>query len=224
MQELMQSLTDSIQSNMREEDIMNNKGEFIALIESITREGFKKELLLSKLENSDFYTAPASTKFHGAYKGGLVDHCLAVYHNMCCLVKMKGMENEISEETIKIVALFHDLAKRNFYETYYQNKKIYCEDGDKRDENGRFTWKSVSAYKVRESEERFVFGNHEQTSEYMLRQFIPLTVEESTAILHHHGSMSWDSAKDDIGLIWDRYPLSLLLYQADCLAAYIDKA
>ena len=57
----------------------------------------------------------------------------------------------------------------NFYEIYYQNKKIYSESGSKYDENGRFDWKSVPAYKVRDEKERFQFGSHEQTSEFMIR-------------------------------------------------------
>ena len=58
----------------------------------------------------------------------------------------------------------------------------------------------------------------------MARQFIPLTVEESTAILHHMGSMAWDSAKDNIGVVYDKYPLAMLLYVSDMISTYIEKA
>ena len=72
-------------------------------------------------------------------------------------------------------------------------------------------------------EERFVFGNHEQNAEYIARCFIPLTPEESSAILHLMGGMSWDSAKDNIGEVFGRYPIALLLYQADMLSTYISE-
>jgi len=54
-----------------------NKERFLKLCESIKREGVDE--LLAFLERSDFYYAPASTKFHGAYKGGLLEHSLNVY-------------------------------------------------------------------------------------------------------------------------------------------------
>ena len=51
---------------------MTNKETFISLCQSITRPGMPE--LLAWLENSDFFTAPASTRYHGAYEGGLVEH------------------------------------------------------------------------------------------------------------------------------------------------------
>ena len=64
---------------------------------------------------------------------------------------------------------------------------------------------------------------HEQTSEFMTRTFIPLSVEESSAILHHHGSLGWDSAKDDLPSIYQKYNLALLLHTADMLATFMDE-
>jgi len=201
--------------------IASNKEKFIEIVNSIEREGFFKEQLIAKLENSDFFYAPASTKYHNSYKGGLCEHCLNVYNN---LVKLNEMKNtQLSEDTMKIVALFHDLAKMNFYETYFQNKKRYHAGGSKKDEGGNYDWEAVTAYKIREANERFIFGNHEQTSEFMLRTYCPLTYEESIAVLHHHGGMSWDSAKDNIGEVFARYPVALLLYMADMMSAYIDE-
>ena len=69
-----------------------------------------------------------------------------------------------------------------------------------------------------------MYGNHEQNSEYLVRQFIPLTLEESTAILHHMGGMAFDSAKDNISGVYDKYPLALLLHLADMISSYIEKA
>lgn len=201
--------------------IADNKTKFIELVNSIEREGFLKEQLLNKLENSDFYYAPASTKYHGAYKGGLCEHSLNVYNN---LVKLNEVKNSnISEDTLKIVALFHDLSKMNLYETYFQNKKNYHAGGSKHDEGGAFDWEAVSAYKVKEAPDRFIFGSHEQTSEFMLRSYCPLTYEESIAVLHHHGGMGWDSAQDNITEVFNRYPIATLLHIADMLSTYVDE-
>lgn len=205
--------------------IENNKQEFINLINKIERESFKKDLFLAKMENSDFYYAPASTRYHGNFKGGLVDHCLNVYYRLINLVKLAGLEDRVSDESCIIVALMHDLAKRNFYSISIRNKKKYSESGkrDDRDGNGRYDWVSVPGYVVADSSERFLYGNHEQTSEFMASQFIDLTVEESVAILHHMGGLSFDSTKEDYFSIYRRYPLSLLLFEADMIAACIDE-
>ena len=206
--------------------IENNKQEFINLINKIERESFKKDLFFSKMENSDFYYAPASTKYHNNFKGGLVDHCLNVYYRLINLVKLAGLEDRVSDESCIIVALMHDLAKRNFYSISIRNKKKYSESGkrDDRDGNGRYDWVSVPGYIVADSSERFLYGNHEQTSEFMASQFIDLTVEESVAILHHMGGLSFDSTKEDYFSIYRRYPLALLLFEADMIASCVDES
>lgn len=209
---------------LTKEAIEANKEEFIQLVRSIKREGCDIEGLIKKLEASDFFTAPASTRFHGAYEGGLCDHSLSVYHNMCSLVKSKHLEEEISEDTVKIVTLLHDFSKMNLYKRDYRNKKVYCEEGSKHDAGGNFEWVVEESYSTAPLEERFIYGNHEETSEFMIRQYIPLEYKESAAILSHHGGMSYDSSKADISPIYDRYPVALLLHLADMLSCYIEKA
>lgn len=203
-----------------EEMIVNNKQKFIELVKTINRPGAMIEDLISKLEMSDFFTAPASTKYSGAYKGGLCAHCLRTYENMKNLVLIKNPPIPI--ESIIIVSLFHDFYKMNFYETYYQNKKVYSTVGSKRDEGGNYDWKTVSAYKVKETEDRFLYGNNEMTSEFMIRCYIPLTLEESVAILHHMGGKGFDSVDDSIPEIFERYPLALYLHMAEMMSSYID--
>lgn len=210
---------------INEEQIKANKEEFISLISSIERKSFKKELFLNKMEDSDFYYAPASTKYHANYKGGLVDHCLNVYYNLVNLVKLKHLEDSISNESCIIVALMHDLAKRNFYTKTVRNKKVYSESGkrDDKDGNGKYDWVSVAGYSVIDSKERFLYGNHEMTSEYIASKFIDLTIDESVAILHHMGGLAIDSAKEDNYNIFKRYPLAALLFLADMIASTIDE-
>ncbi|MBQ2469187.1 MAG: hydrolase, partial [Clostridia bacterium] len=59
---------------------MDNKERFLSLCGTIDRDGIDK--LLGWLETSDFFTCPASTKYHGAYRGGLLEHSLNVYDEL----------------------------------------------------------------------------------------------------------------------------------------------
>ena len=97
------------------------KQRFLKLLRSTNREGIEE--LIKFLENSDFFTAPASTKFHGDYEGGLLEHSLKVYDILCEKVKNPGIELNVSEDTLKIVALLHDICKVNFYKIDYRNAK-----------------------------------------------------------------------------------------------------
>lgn len=205
------------------EQIDANKQEFLTLISSIQREGFEVEKLINKLCSSDFFKAPASTKYHCAYEGGLCEHSLNVYYNLVNLVKSKGNLDKCcyDESTLKIVALLHDISKMNIYEKSAKNEKIYCEDGDKYDSLGKFKWISTIGWKLKES--RFLYGSHEMTSEFIIRQFIPLTIDESVAILHHMGGRNWDSAQDDMTSIFGQYSLATLLHVSDMIASYVDE-
>lgn len=204
----------------REEQTANTT-EFVELLNSINRDGAKIDKLIDKLSNSDFFYAPASTMYHGAFPGGLCSHCLDVYYNLMHLIKYKQLTN-IDEDSVKIVALLHDLDKMNKYEQAFRNVKKYYPEGSKSDSAGRFDWIEECYYKTKDKSEQFIYGSHEMNSEYMVRKFIPLKTEESVAILHHMGGMSWDSAKDDIGAIYTRCPLAMLLHLADMMASYID--
>lgn len=209
---------------LNEETINSNRDRFLELVNSIEREGVQKDKLIAKLTTSDFFVAPASSVYHMACKGGLTQHCLNVYDNLVKLTQMKfGDECPYTEDTLKIVALFHDFSKMNYYEADVKNKKVYSSIGKKKDEVGNFDWISVPGYKTKDASTRFCFGNHEMNALYMTQSFIPLSVEEASAILHHMGSMSFDSAKDDISVIFGKYPLALLLYEADMISTYIDE-
>lgn len=201
------------------EQLVKNKEEFISLLNNIQREGANIEGLVKKLEASDFFYAPASTKYHGSFKGGLCRHCLDVHIVLRNLVAQNNLD--IEEESLIICALLHDFSKMNLYEVTNFNKKVYSETGSKSDNGGRFDWVTEQGYKTVDLSERFVYGNHEETSEYMIRQFIPLKLEESVAILHHHGGMGYDSSQTNISDIYQRYPLALMLHLADMTCAYL---
>lgn len=210
--------------NFSEEYIESNKKTFIDLLRNIKRDGANIEGLISKLESSDFFVAPASTSWHNAIKGGLVDHSLNVYYNLKSLVKNKHLEEVIPEETIIVCSLLHDLSKMNFYEKSIRNIKVYSDTGSKYDNLGRFDWVSEEVYKVVHESKRFQYGNHEENSEFMIRCFIPLTLEESIAILHHHGGKGFDSTQQNISYIMSKNPLLTLLHAADMISTFVDES
>lgn len=199
---------------LSKDEMQVNKDKFIELLKTIKREGADIDKLISQLNHSDFFYAPSSTKYHGAYPGGLCDHCLCVYHNLISLVKNKHLEETISEESIVITSLLHDMDKMNKYTTY--DKNVPPDDNNPQ-------WHKEQFYKMRD-DKSLIYGNHEENSEYMVRQFIPLTRDESVAILHHMGGMSFDSTQQNIGDIFNNYPLALLLWMSDMLSTYIEKA
>ncbi|MBP3747683.1 MAG: HD domain-containing protein [Ruminococcus sp.] len=190
---------------------MTPKEEFISVYtENIKRGGADK--LLEYLKKSDFFTAPSSTRFHGSYEGGLVQHSLNVYH---CLKdylsrprtkELYGMD--YSEETIAIVALLHDVCKINFYTVDYRNKK-----------NDEGVWEKVPYYTINDT---LPYG-HGEKSVYILSGFFygddRLTREEAFAIRYHMG-FSGIEDKNVIGKALEMYPLALALNVADMEASY----
>lgn len=188
---------------------MTEKEEFISIFnENIKREGADK--LLDFLENkSDFFTAPASTRFHNAFDGGLLRHSLNVYK---CLVaylergRVKDMYKlEASAETAAIVALLHDLCKVNIYHVSYRNSK--------NDKTGQ--WEKVPYYEIRDN---LPYG-HGEKSVYMISGFMRLTREEAMAIRWHMG-FSGTEDKNTIGRALEKYPLAFALSVADMEASY----
>jgi hypothetical protein len=187
---------------------MSAKEEFITIYkQNIKREGADK--LLEFLEKSDFFTAPSSTRFHGSYEGGLVQHSLNVYH---CLKdylsrprtkELYGMD--YSEETIAIVALLHDVCKVNFYTVEMRNKK--------NDATGQ--WEKVPYYAINDT---LPYG-HGEKSVYIVSSYMRLTREEAMAIRWHMG-FSGIEDKNTIGKALEMYPLAFALHVADMEASY----
>lgn len=208
-------------------EVLNKtKSDILALLRTIDRENADIEGLINKLETSDFFYAPASTKYHNCFPGGLADHSLNVYYNLKSMVKSKGLEGQIPEDSIIICSILHDFSKINFYEKSIRNKKVYTEHGSKYDNLGTYDWVSEEYYSVKPESERFIYGNHEETSEFMVRTFIPLTLAESIAILNHHGGMGFDSIKlkSPITNLYNKYPLACLLHLADMMSTYVDES
>ena len=179
------------------------KERFLELLRETKREGM--EDLIKFLENSDFFTAPASTKFHGDYEGGLLEHSLKVYDILCEKVKNPGIDLNISEDTVKIVALLHDICKTNFYKIDYRNAK-----------NALGVWEKVPYYTV---EDTIPYG-HGEKSVMMITEYMKLTPEEKYAIRWHMGYTEPKELYNTIGAAYKKYPLALLMHEADLEATY----
>lgn len=195
--------------------IESNYSEFINLLTTnVKREGI--DLLIKWLNAKDTKIAPASTKYHLSYKGGLVEHCLNVYRRLKKLMQDEFGDNcPYSEETITLVALMHDISKINFYEIQERNTK---------DENGN--WIRVPFYQVKDEKDRLVFGGHAVNSYYMLSNFMKLSYEEALAIMHHMGGL--DTTEDTITLrniseAFKKSTLALFLHTADLMATFMDE-
>ena len=182
---------------------MNTKDQFIEIYnQNIHREGADK--LLEWLMKSDFFTAPASTRFHGNYAGGLVEHSLNVYEAL----KEDGLVDRESE-TIAIVALLHDLCKVNFYKTEMRNVK----------NNDTGKWEQQPYYTI---SDQLPYG-HGEKSVYIISGFMKLTREEAMAIRWHMGAFD-DSAKGGsyaLSSVFEQYPLALELHIADLRSTYL---
>lgn len=188
---------------------MPGKEEFIEIYqEHIHREGSAE--LLDYLQNkSDFFTAPASARFHGAYAGGLCDHSVNVFR---CLEAYLGRERvkelyglDYPMESVAVAALLHDVCKVGLYKPGFRNVKD--------DATGK--WEKVPTYTF---DDPLPYG-HGEKSVYITNGFIRLTREEAMAIRWH---MGFSGTEDNrmVGQALQKYPLAFALATADMEASY----
>lgn len=184
---------------------------------NITRPGADK--LLAWLETTDFFTAPASTRFHLSRPGGLVDHSVHVYERLDNLVTDEegypgstfGEDFTISDETIAICGLLHDICKANFYTVEMRNRK-----------NEQGQWEKYPFYVV---DDQLPYG-HGEKSVYIISGFMKLTREEAMAIRWHMGFSDTDfkGGGFSVGNAFGKFPLAVLMHIADLQATYLDEA
>lgn len=202
---------------------MSKREEFLEIFKTnINREGADK--LLEWLQNSDFFTCPASTKFHSNYEGGLCDHSVNVYRRLKKLIIEEYGEDyssKISDESIAIMGLLHDVCKIGTYKVEYKNTKVYSPNGSKSDNCGRFDWESQQYYSV---QDELPYG-HGEKSVYMLSGFIKLTREEAMAINWHMSGfdMRVKGGSFAISDAYYKYPVAVMLANADMMATYLDE-
>lgn len=189
-------------------DIETNKEEFLRIArENIKREGL--EGLLGFLESTDFFTAPCSTRFHLAERGGLCQHSINVYDRLLRLAVDEYGEENINLETITICALFHDVCKCCYYKETTRNVK----------KNGE--WVQEPYYTV---EDALPYG-HGEKSVYIINGYMRLTREEAIAINWHMGGFDAraQGSSNTYSEAFSKYPLAVFMHMADVMATYIDE-
>lgn len=169
----------------------------------IKREG-AAELLAWMGTNTDFFTAPASTRFHGACAQGLVMHSLNVYR-----VLMSRFEEGDNEESYALCGLLHDLCKANYYKSAMRNVK----------NEATGVWEKVPYFTV---EDAFPYG-HGEKSVYLVERFVRLKPAEAMAIRWHMGGFD-DNARVggySVANAFGKYPLAVKLHLCDLEATYL---
>lgn len=192
-------------------DLEQTKQEFLDIFyDNVERDG--AEELLNYLEKTDFFTAPASSKFHSNFEGGLCLHSINVYKRLLSLVKNEfgdKWKNIISPESVAIIGLLHDVCKINFYAVDMRNVKV---DGQ---------WVQKPYYKVEDS---LPYG-HGEKSVYMISGFMKLSREEAMAINWHMGAFD-ERAKNNTSIlknVFQKFPIAYLTHIADYMATYLDE-
>ena len=176
--------------------------DFVELLRTTNRDGIE-ELIRYLQEETDFFTAPASTKYHGAFAGGLLMHSI----NVCAELRLDPNSKVYPTETLIIVALLHDICKANCYRTEKRNVK----------ENGGGVEKQIYVF-----EDELPLG-HGEKSLYLASKFIKLSDEEAAAIRWHMGAFDCAFRGGDRGLnaAYEKYPLAVMLHLADMRATYL---
>ena len=189
---------------------MDNTAEFKQRLANTRRDGVGE--LIDWLDTTDFFRAPASTRFHEAWEGGLLEHSLRVHDWLQALVAFytenplaDGSMGDLTPDSVAIVALCQDLCKIGLYKTEMRWRK---------DKFNR--WEKYPTYKI---DEDFPFGGHGSKSVYLVQHFIKLSPAEAAAINCHMGS--WDqSPYGKLGAVFEINSLAWLLHVADEAATY----
>lgn len=203
---------------------MDYKKKYVEIYEKyIHREGSAE--MLDWIKRSDFLVAPASTRFHLSYEGGLCEHSVNVFDKLLCLLKsdeMKIFERcfgaplsaeslEENMETVAIVSLLHDVCKASFYKPSTRNVK--------NKDTGR--WETIPTYEI---VEKLPMG-HGEKSLFIVQSFMRLSTDEAISIRWHMGGFDNAVKGGDRSLnsAWEKCPLGAVLHIADMLATHIDE-
>lgn len=181
---------------------MGYKEEFISIFqENVKRQGSQE--LLDWMLKTDFFTAPASTKYHCACQEGLVMHSLSVYKVM---MEKHFEEGTDSAESFAICALLHDLCKAQFYKTSTRNVK--------NEVSGQ--WEKVPYYTI---DDAFPYG-HGEKSVFLIERFMRLKTAEAIAIRWHMGGFE-DNSSFAMSQAYEKYPIAVKLHLADLESTYL---
>ena len=187
---------------------MEKREEFIRIYRQYIRRPGAEDLLDYLEHHSDFFEAPASTRYHMSYEGGLAEHSLNFYECLRSYLDRDRVKNEyglqVSDETVAVVSLLHDVCKTNCYKKSFRNVK---------DENGK--WQKVPSY---EFSDPMPYG-HGEKSVYIISGFMHLTREEAFAIRYHMGFAGTEDSRN-VGESFRMFPLAFALSTADMEATY----
>ncbi|MBQ9375740.1 MAG: hydrolase [Ruminococcus sp.] len=191
-------------------DLNALKDKFVEIYkDNINRPGSERLLEYLLSDSSDFFTAPASTRYHGAYEGGLCEHSINVYECLKSYLERERVKDnyglDFSDESIAIVALLHDLCKVNLYRTSFRNAK-----------NDMGVWEKVPYFEYADT---LPYG-HGEKSVYIISGFMRLTREEAFAIRWHMG-FSGEENKNTVGRALEMFPLALAVNIADMEATFL---
>jgi hypothetical protein len=195
-------------------NIENNIARFEAELAKVKRPGMDK--LLEYIQKSDFYKAPASTKYHLACPGGLLQHSLNVLDALRGLLSWRSDGNweyraagkvvdTIPDDSVIMMALLHDICKTHFYGTSTRNVK--------NETTGR--WEKVPFYTVND----MMPLGHGPKSAMIIKQYTTLTSQEMYAIWHHMGMNGNYENDNAVGKSIEMYPAVLALQTADMMAS-----
>lgn len=193
---------------MEKEIIEQNKEDFINILKSnVKREGIDK--FIEWLSSTDFFVAPASSRYHLSEAGGLCQHSLNVYERLEKLMITEYGENGYNPESVAICALLHDVCKTGYYKTEMRNVK---EDG---------VWVQKPYYTV---DDQLPYG-HGEKSVYIINGYIRLTREEAMAINWHMGGFDArvQGGSIEYNTAYKKFPLAVLMHIADLQATFLDE-
>ncbi len=198
-----------MQEIMSKEELEEQKEMILDLLRSTERDGIDK--LADYLSDStDFFTAPATTRFHNNFRGGLAQHGLNVYENFKSLLEIKGIE--MSEDSIIICALLHDLCKCNTYVVETRNRK-----------NEQGQWEKYNIWATNKDVD--IPLPHSSRSIAIIRKFIKLSIKEELTIFYHMGPYGGEDYeyRNMLKAANEKYPQTVLFYVADTIASYLDE-
>lgn len=187
------------------------------MIDYIIKDTNESVALKDFLDGTDFWTAPASTRFHGDFKGGLSLHTLMVVKQSLIFAKPllenfftcpNGEKYRITAKDIFISALCHDFCKTGFYGVEYRNTK---------DLNGN--WIKQPFYKTKNDNRNLGHGNE---SVLMLLKIMPSMIENRPVLEAISRHMGFSDLSESDGYNYSNFlenPLVLLLQLADQSAA-----
>ena len=199
------------QEKVRIEDFKKLLSSVVETHKKLPHETINWDLFTEWLITNGFFTAPASTKYHGAYPGGLYDHCKAVYRRLDSLTEHNSLLWN-REESPFIIGMFHDLCKIDQYLPIIENE--YTNDG-----KGKLV--ASSEIKGYEYNKNTMLKGHGTKSIILLSQFLTLTEEEMLCIRYHMGAYETEEWSEFDAAI-RKYENVLWTHTADMLASKVD--